>query len=307
MHPSARPVAVINPEALSRFSLSCVPGKITDAFNSLARKSNFRAISKKLGLVRPRGAAALPVCPLVPEELCSACARVCRLRTPRDTYCVGPELLLPLQSAEGLLLWTGSHCGFLVCPDPGPHQRGGGPGLTSLPTNAVGPAPGPVLAACSCLALGGSSVALALGRWRNDVSDMGPPLHSLPRPGVGWPEPRRGGAEACSGCLSLLTCLHLRGVGEAPSRLVLYPECHVSLQIPRVDGEYDLKMPRDMAYVFSGAYVPLSCKIIEQVGSPAAGEHRARPPKPSCLPGGPAGVPLPRAGRVRLLVVASLR
>ncbi|XP_075362638.1 uncharacterized protein LOC142411888 isoform X3 [Mycteria americana] len=35
--------------------------------------------------------------------------------------------------------------------------------------------------------------------------------------------------------------------------------------IPRVDGEYDLKMPRDMAYVFSGAYVPLSCKIIEQV------------------------------------------
>lgn len=36
-------------------------------------------------------------------------------------------------------------------------------------------------------------------------------------------------------------------------------------QIPRVDGEYDLKVPRDMAYVFSGAYVPLSCKIIEQV------------------------------------------
>uniref|UniRef100_A0A9L0IB07 VPS33B late endosome and lysosome associated n=1 Tax=Equus asinus TaxID=9793 RepID=A0A9L0IB07_EQUAS len=35
--------------------------------------------------------------------------------------------------------------------------------------------------------------------------------------------------------------------------------------IPRVDGEYDLKVPRDMAYVFSGAYVPLSCRIIEQV------------------------------------------
>ncbi|XP_078236973.1 vacuolar protein sorting-associated protein 33B isoform X1 [Pogona vitticeps] len=35
--------------------------------------------------------------------------------------------------------------------------------------------------------------------------------------------------------------------------------------IPRFDGEYDLKVPRDMAYVFSGAYVPLSCKIIEQV------------------------------------------
>ncbi|NXF00958.1 VP33B protein, partial [Smithornis capensis] len=35
--------------------------------------------------------------------------------------------------------------------------------------------------------------------------------------------------------------------------------------IPRLDSEYDLKMPRDMAYVFGGAYVPLSCKIIEQV------------------------------------------
>uniref|UniRef100_A0A8C3VC03 VP33B protein n=1 Tax=Catharus ustulatus TaxID=91951 RepID=A0A8C3VC03_CATUS len=39
--------------------------------------------------------------------------------------------------------------------------------------------------------------------------------------------------------------------------------------IPRLDGEYDLKMPRDMAYVFGGAYVPLSCKIIEQVSSSA--------------------------------------
>ncbi|XP_013929896.1 PREDICTED: vacuolar protein sorting-associated protein 33B isoform X2 [Thamnophis sirtalis] len=35
--------------------------------------------------------------------------------------------------------------------------------------------------------------------------------------------------------------------------------------IPRGNGEYDLKAPRDMAYVFSGAYVPLSCKIMEQV------------------------------------------
>ncbi|KAM3925557.1 vacuolar protein sorting-associated protein 33B isoform 1-T1 [Leptodactylus fuscus] len=35
--------------------------------------------------------------------------------------------------------------------------------------------------------------------------------------------------------------------------------------IPRVDGDYDLKTPKDMAYVFSGAYTPLSCKIIEQV------------------------------------------
>uniref|UniRef100_A0A2D4EUB2 Vacuolar protein sorting-associated protein 33B n=3 Tax=Micrurus TaxID=8634 RepID=A0A2D4EUB2_MICCO len=35
--------------------------------------------------------------------------------------------------------------------------------------------------------------------------------------------------------------------------------------IPRGHGEYDLKVSRDMAYVFSGAYVPLSCKIMEQV------------------------------------------
>ncbi|XP_068131354.1 vacuolar protein sorting-associated protein 33B [Hyperolius riggenbachi] len=35
--------------------------------------------------------------------------------------------------------------------------------------------------------------------------------------------------------------------------------------IPRVDGEYDLKTPKDMAYVFSGAYVPLSCKLVEHV------------------------------------------
>ncbi|XP_005989820.1 vacuolar protein sorting-associated protein 33B isoform X1 [Latimeria chalumnae] len=34
--------------------------------------------------------------------------------------------------------------------------------------------------------------------------------------------------------------------------------------IPRGVEEYDLKTPRDMAYIFSGAYVPLSCKIIEQ-------------------------------------------
>ncbi|XP_018108671.1 vacuolar protein sorting-associated protein 33B isoform X2 [Xenopus laevis] len=35
--------------------------------------------------------------------------------------------------------------------------------------------------------------------------------------------------------------------------------------IPRVDGVYDLKTPNDMAYIFSGAYIPLSCKLIEQV------------------------------------------
>lgn len=29
--------------------------------------------------------------------------------------------------------------------------------------------------------------------------------------------------------------------------------------------EYDLRVPKDMAYIFSGAYVPLSCRLIEQV------------------------------------------
>ncbi|XP_034053456.1 vacuolar protein sorting-associated protein 33B [Gymnodraco acuticeps] len=35
--------------------------------------------------------------------------------------------------------------------------------------------------------------------------------------------------------------------------------------VPRSDEEYDLRVPRDMAYIFSGAYVPLSCKLVEQV------------------------------------------
>lgn len=35
--------------------------------------------------------------------------------------------------------------------------------------------------------------------------------------------------------------------------------------IPKVDGEYDLCTPPDMAYIFSGAYMPLSCKLVEQV------------------------------------------
>ncbi|KAG8440615.1 hypothetical protein GDO86_006385 [Hymenochirus boettgeri] len=46
---------------------------------------------------------------------------------------------------------------------------------------------------------------------------------------------------------------HFRGISK---RLSL---------IPRVDGEYNLKTPKDMAYVFGGAYIPLSCKIVEQV------------------------------------------
>ncbi|XP_015240315.1 PREDICTED: vacuolar protein sorting-associated protein 33B isoform X1 [Cyprinodon variegatus] len=35
--------------------------------------------------------------------------------------------------------------------------------------------------------------------------------------------------------------------------------------VPKSDEEYDLRVPKDMAYIFSGAYIPLSCKLIEQV------------------------------------------
>lgn len=58
--------------------------------------------------------------------------------------------------------------------------------------------------------------------------------------------------------------------------------CHLtastaSPQIPRLDGEYDLKVPRDMAYVFSGAYTPLSCKLMEQVGPGRGGAGTEHP------------------------------
>ncbi|XP_056877373.1 vacuolar protein sorting-associated protein 33B [Takifugu flavidus] len=35
--------------------------------------------------------------------------------------------------------------------------------------------------------------------------------------------------------------------------------------VPKSDKDYDLRVPKDMAYIFSGAYNALSCKIIEQV------------------------------------------
>lgn len=35
--------------------------------------------------------------------------------------------------------------------------------------------------------------------------------------------------------------------------------------VPKSDEDYDLRVPKDMAYIFSGAYIPLSCKLIEQV------------------------------------------
>lgn len=40
------------------------------------------------------------------------------------------------------------------------------------------------------------------------------------------------------------------------------------IKVPKADEEYDLRVPRDMAYIFSGAYIPLSCKLIEQVSQP---------------------------------------
>jgi beta-lactamase regulating signal transducer with metallopeptidase domain len=36
------------------------------------------------------------------------------------------------------------------------------------------------------------------------------------------------------------------------------------LQIPKSE-DINLKSPTDMSYVFSGAYSPLSCKLVEQV------------------------------------------
>ncbi|XP_053911883.1 uncharacterized protein LOC128850888 isoform X2 [Cuculus canorus] len=95
--------AVTNPEALSCFFSSCFPGKITDAFNSLARKSNFPARSKKLGLVCPCGAAALPTCPLVPEQLWSLCAgwAPSETHTAQGQSCCGSGVAEGDEGAEG--------------------------------------------------------------------------------------------------------------------------------------------------------------------------------------------------------------
>lgn len=37
------------------------------------------------------------------------------------------------------------------------------------------------------------------------------------------------------------------------------------VKVPKSDKDYDLRVPKDMAYIFSGAYITLSCKLIEQV------------------------------------------
>lgn len=94
----------------SELLLSSFPGKITDAFNSLARKSNFRAISKKLGLVRPGGllgccwpeSCARPV-PWLPQSSASS-------------GCHTPGLLLAAWLTLPLLqgprqAWHGVRCG----------------------------------------------------------------------------------------------------------------------------------------------------------------------------------------------------
>lgn len=176
-HPSAQPVAVINAEALSRFSSSSFPGKITDAFNSLARKSNFRAISKKLGLVCPRGAAGLPLCPRahccqkssgqsvpVPGSPGSASPET---RTARGQSCCCHS-----RQRRDFSPGQGVTAGFPVCPDSGPHRHGGGPGapavpgLASLPANTPAPLQRRRWLRAAAWRWGSSSVASVLGRWR---------------------------------------------------------------------------------------------------------------------------------------------
>lgn len=150
----------LNPEALSCFSLACFPGKITDAFNSLARRSNFRAISKKLGLVCPHGAAGLPLCPWprwcqkssgqsvpVPSSPGSA--------PPETRTAWGQSCCCRSRQQRGFSPGQGVTAGFPVCPDSGPqHSSHAGSGARLAPCKRCVPAPGLVLAACSCLALG---------------------------------------------------------------------------------------------------------------------------------------------------------
>lgn len=38
-------------------------------------------------------------------------------------------------------------------------------------------------------------------------------------------------------------------------------------QVPKDVNAVDLKNPKEMSYVFSGAYTPISCKLIEQVST----------------------------------------
>lgn len=132
---------------------SCFPGKITDAFNSLARKSNFRAISKKLGLVRPQGVLAahsahrLQACHLrgtAQGQSCCSCSR---------------------QSA-GFSSGLGVTATFPLCPDPSPCECGGALGLSLPPSDTA-------------VALGRQPCVLhpeaeVPGCWQGDISVPGP-------------------------------------------------------------------------------------------------------------------------------------
>lgn len=100
------------------FSLSCFPGKITDAFNSLARKSNFRAISKKLGLVGPQAVLAGPQCPQSRElALACACAQAAGLAPQGDTD-QGQSCCSCSRQPVGFSLGLGATASFPLCPDP---------------------------------------------------------------------------------------------------------------------------------------------------------------------------------------------
>lgn len=39
--------------------------------------------------------------------------------------------------------------------------------------------------------------------------------------------------------------------------------------MPKDVEKVDLKKPQEMAYVFSGAYTPISCRLVEQVSAPS--------------------------------------
>lgn len=99
------------------FSLSCFPGKITDAFNSLARKSNFRAISKKLGLVRPQGVLAGHSAHRAELSLACARAQAAGLAPQGDTA-QGQSCCSCSRHPVGFSLGLGATASFPLCPDP---------------------------------------------------------------------------------------------------------------------------------------------------------------------------------------------
>ena len=49
--------------------------------------------------------------------------------------------------------------------------------------------------------------------------------------------------------------------------LLFFIKLLLFFQIPKTSGEIDLRNPTDMAYVFSGTYTPLSCRLVQLVSS----------------------------------------